>query len=453
MRLSDSCPTELELAGSLDALDPPLLAHLDTCAPCRSAHDSFVRAVELARELPLDLPSALERDRMRAAVLTACSDLAQPLRSRGMFAPVRETIVLSDADLLPADAPPPPRRLGLGTLPPPPAPRRRRSIPAALAGGIGVAAAAALWLAMPDPAPAPHQHGRVLAKPGARYTITHTPDEIVRLEDGEIEVDVAPLHPGERFRVVVGDAEIEVHGTRFAVRADRDRLLAVAVHHGLVEVRPAGRIASALRRGQSWQRTGIAASRAAAPTASSPSAAASPVASSPTATSSTSRPRTPASTPTISSPLDSRSAPITPSRTATVPTASARTPARAPDELAYDAGWTALRAGDFARAQAAFARVFLLAPDGALAEDASFWHAVALARGGRAEEATTAFRDFLAAHPRASRAGEASAMLGWLLVDARQHDEAARRFRAASGDANPSVRASARDGLAAIARQ
>jgi len=111
-----------------------------------------------------------------------------------------------------------------------------------------------------------------------------------------------------------------------------------------------------------------------------------------------------------------------------------------------------MRAGDFTRAATAFTRVFILAPDGALAEDAAFWHAVALARGERRAEAITAFRDFLALHARASRAGEASAMLGWLLVEAGQRAEAARRFQAAASDPSPAVQQSARAGLDALAR-
>jgi hypothetical protein len=60
--------------------------------------------------------------------------------------------------------------------------------------------------------------------------------------------------------------------------------------------------------------------------------------------------------------------------------------------------------------------------------DAAFWTAVALARGGRSADAIAAFRNMLGGYPNSPRAGEASAMLGWLLVDAHQLDEAAKRF-------------------------
>lgn len=126
--------------------------------------------------------------------------------------------------------------------------------------------------------------------------------------------------------------------------------------------------------------------------------------------------------------------------------------ARTPAELSYDQAWEALRANNFARAASGFSRVLLLAPDSPLVEDASFWHAVALARGKRSAEALSAFRDFLDSYATSARAGEASAMLGWILIDARDYDEAARRFRAAVGDASAAIRASAQAGLDALAQ-
>jgi TolA-binding protein len=123
---------------------------------------------------------------------------------------------------------------------------------------------------------------------------------------------------------------------------------------------------------------------------------------------------------------------------------------RLPQERAYDDAWAAMRGGKFAEAATAFARVQLLDPDGALAEDATYWYAVALARGKDDAQATRAFRDFLDQYPKSRRAGEASAMLGWLLVTTHQNAEAERRFRAATNDPNPAVRESARAGLDAV---
>jgi len=121
------------------------------------------------------------------------------------------------------------------------------------------------------------------------------------------------------------------------------------------------------------------------------------------------------------------------------------------EETAYNDAWDALRANDFRKAAAGFARVVALSPAGPLADDAAYWRAVSLARAARGSEAIAAFRELLDEYPSSPRAGEASAMLGWLLVDANELVEAERRFRAAANDASESVRASARSGLDALA--
>lgn len=60
--------------------------------------------------------------------------------------------------------------------------------------------------------------------------------------------------------------------------------------------------------------------------------------------------------------------------------------------------------------------------------------------------------EFVSEHPRSSRAGEASAKLGWLLYDG-QLDDAAPAFESAAGDRVPQVKKSARDGLESIERR
>src|SRR5204862_7461014 len=57
---------------------------------------------------------------------------------------------------------------------------------------------------------------------------------------------------GERFRVRVGAAEVEVRGTAFAVTAADDHLVAVRVEHGRVEVRPDAGAATMLSGGEAW---------------------------------------------------------------------------------------------------------------------------------------------------------------------------------------------------------
>ena len=110
-------------------------------------------------------------------------------------------------------------------------------------------------------------------------------------------------------------------------------------------------------------------------------------------------------------------------------------------------GWEAMRRGELETAAVEFSRAVALAPQGPLAGDATFWHAVTIARVGRSAEAVAALRGFVATYPTSARVGEASAMLGWMLVDAHELEEARRRFQAAVNDPQPSVQASGRQGL------
>jgi TolA-binding protein len=399
--------------------------------------------------------------------------------------------------------------------------RRAWFVPAiAVAAAAGVAGA----FAMSRPgAPPVHAHGVIRPHAGARYVVRSVaPDEIVQLADGVLDVEVEPLHAGERFRVLAGGAELEVRGTVFTAAARADRLTDVAVAHGRVDLRSDGGATATLHAGQAWHADVAALDRAPAVPAVPPPAPAVPpprprlapppgsVAAPgphPAAVAAAALPRTtePSAPPPrlapppgsiarsasrdaaagapsratdpAAPPPRSRLAPPPgsiarsasrdaaaaaprratepasppPPRPALSPPPAASPAGRAADEVAYDGAWAALRTADFARAATGFARVVLLAPDGPLVEDASFWRAVALARGQRSAEAVSAFRDFLDGHARSLRAGEASAMLGWLLIDARTYDEAARRFDAAIGDADPAVRRSAKAGLDALA--
>jgi TolA-binding protein len=119
-------------------------------------------------------------------------------------------------------------------------------------------------------------------------------------------------------------------------------------------------------------------------------------------------------------------------------------------ELAFEAGWAALRAGDYAAAARSFGGAITAAPDAPLAEDARYGRTLALARAGRTAAARKAMAQFLARHPASARAGEVAAMLGWLLVEAGDLAGAERRFHAAAGDPDPTVQRSAGAGLAAV---
>jgi hypothetical protein len=407
-----------------------LAAHLAGCAACRERCLAMRAMIQLARELPVALPSASHREEVRTAVLAAAARMSDRPARRSWLAP------------------------------------------ALLVAAAGLALA--MFASLREPAPpaiAHHSHGVVRPHAGARYVTTVVgADEIVRLVEGVIDVEVEPLLPGERFRVVIGDAELEVRGTAFTVSAADEHLVDVAVAHGRVDVRPRTGAPATLGKGQSW-RTRLASSSPAstpelasgiAPRTPSPQTPASSLPPSVTSQGSrgvrapSSRPRAanlaPASSAPHGEPSISQASAAMTDGPAAAPAPSVDAPPRAAEEQAYDQAWEALRANDFARAASGFARVQLLTPNGPLVEDAAYWRAVALARGQRSAEAISAFRDVVDAHPRSARTGEASAMLGWLLIDQRAFDEAARRFTAAARDGNPVVRNSAQAGLDALRR-
>ena len=126
---------------------------------------------------------------------------------------------------------------------------------------------------------------------------------------------------------------------------------------------------------------------------------------------------------------------------------------RANVEIAFARGWSALRANDFEAAAEAFGRAAAERNDNALCEDASFWKGVALDRANHLTEAQEALSRFLVLYPRSDRAGEASVMLGWLLLRAGDVSGAEARFGSALGDPSERVRRSARAGLAASGRR
>jgi TolA-binding protein len=87
------------------------------------------------------------------------------------------------------------------------------------------------------------------------------------------------------------------------------------------------------------------------------------------------------------------------------------------------------------------------AKDQPLGEDALFWMAVCQARIPHPAAARSSLAAFIARFPSSPRVGEASAMLGWILLDAGDLEGATRRFWAAAQDRVDEVRQSARAGL------
>jgi hypothetical protein len=269
----------------------------------------------------------------------------------------------------------------------------------------------------------PTLHGTIVPEPGARFErLSGPPDELVRLHEGIIGVQVSPLARGERFRILVGDEEIEVRWTAFAVTAAAGRLRSVTVREGVVEVRPGKSAVRRLSAGHRWLSPEAIVDEA---TRAEPRDA---LATAPERAQPSGRPRPAGPRPPAGRNVEPSSA----------------------GESAFADGWAALRKQDFDRAAACFARARDAAAATPLAEDASFWHAVALKRGGNREAARSALESFLRNHATSDRAGEASVMLGWLLLEAGETSDAARRFQVALDDQIEPVRRGATAGLAAV---
>ena len=94
-----------------------------------------------------------------------------------------------------------------------------------------------------------------------------------------------------------------------------------------------------------------------------------------------------------------------------------------------------------------------VASNDALGEDAWFWLGAAAKRAGQTAIARDALIRFLKHYPSSSRAGEASALLGWILYDAGELETAKQRFEMAARDRVPKVKKSAARGLEAIKRK
>ncbi len=394
------CPSVIErVCASVDGADDVITAHIAECPACRSAWASDQQLRALAASLPE--PPAGDVIATRAMLLA---------RAQG---PTRQS---------------------------PPAWRSRVAARVAAAALSGVAAAAAVvWLVTQAPTPsskgAVHVHGVVDV-----VRLASLPNEVVRLTEGAITVEVAPLRAGERFRVVTSDAEVEVRGTAFDIVAVGDQLQSVRVLHGLVEVRPAGGETVLLSAGERWTR----------PTPTATATPTTTLTTTPTTeTTETTTPTTePSRTPSPSSILRPRAVvgrvDVAPAPTST----PLPTPQMGPDEIAYAEGWSALRDAQFHLAAESFARV-LGSDRTELHEDAGFWRAVALARSSD-PGARAAFQRFLQRFPDAARAGEASVALGWIFVEAGGVDDARAAFRRAVADPSAAVRASAQAGLAAL---
>ncbi|HEX3698386.1 MAG TPA: tetratricopeptide repeat protein [Polyangia bacterium] len=404
---SAQCPTGWKLGqAASQGLTAAQTTHVESCAHCASELRALEQLGRRARTLTAPIIPAASRTRI---VMALRSEASGPRR----------------------------RALSMGRP-------WRWSAAAALALTIGAGTLlASLYHGTRNP-PAPaasasHASVRVIGQ--AAYDRAQTGgDEIIRLESGTIDLEVKPLAPTERLRVMVGDATVEVRGTHFDITAAGNRLQSVHVHHGVVDVSIGDKRVTRLGEGDQWL--------ASPPTPVAPSLVA------------TDAPKRAPQKPALVTPPEAASRPpIQPSSrraSARWPVvASAAPPPPAPtiaaaDRAAFQQGWMLLRQGDFMAAAAAFADLERRVPGDAIVEDALFWRGVALGRAGQRQQARAAIASFVSRFPQSARAGEASASLGWLLVEAGDRVGARSLFERAARDRSDRVRASARNGLQQI---
>ena len=109
-----------------------------------------------------------------------------------------------------------------------------------------------------------------------------------------------------------------------------------------------------------------------------------------------------------------------------------------------------LKSNQAAAAARELAAAVAAAPDDPLAADARYFQAVALTKAGRKTEAETVLVAFLDRAPKSIRRGRAAVMLARLIAERGDTTSAKAWFESALSDADPSVVAAARAGIAAL---
>jgi hypothetical protein len=360
--LDRRCPREGEVEAALDgrldaAAEATALAHARDCLACAARERSLRSLREAARALPPAAPDADAARRMRAEVLAGALR-----RGRGPASPWAYAAAAAAALVV----------VGAAVA-------LRRPSPAPAVDGIDLAGA-----------------GTLRPERGAVYRVERAgPDTRIGLTEGVIHLAVAHRRRGERFVIALGDAEVEVRGTRFLVDAHDGHLRRVRVTEGLVAVRRAGAAERLVAAGSTLEVTeapppGPAAATIAPLPAEAPSPEASPA---------------PASAPRVE---------------------AARAAASAAASRDFRAGALAYNRGEHAEAAAALQRFLAAAPArDPRREDARYVLVLAL-DASRDEAADRAAREYLAEFPRGLRFAEVTVRLTRRLAARGACDAAAR---------------------------
>jgi len=240
--------------------------------------------------------------------------------------------------------------------------------------------------------PAPPSAAEVtLVDSAIGHTIQSAPNEVYELVQGLAEFRVNHLPDKQRFRVLVGDEQVEVRGTRFQVLVEQRHFAAVKVFEGRVELTRAGRSLT-LDAGQNWV--------AALPPVSLDSGAQQPA-----SRAEASDAGQFVSKPTVGSGVSG----AIPNSTDTMPELF---------DVAFNSALARLRSGDAAGAVSEFDRLLgTPAIDAGRRLDVLYWSAVAYHRSGNHPVAEQRLHQLLAASPNGWHSPDAALMLGELLME------------------------------------
>ena len=222
------------------------------------------------------------------------------------------------------------------------------------------------------------------------HTLQPGPNEVYELVQGLAEFKVHHLAAQQRYRVLVGDDQVEVRGTRFQVVARQRHLESVRVFEGRVQVTTAGRSLT-LDAGQRW------------------------VSELPAEQSTND-----AVVPPDAEPVQTSVASSGPSRAeAPRATASVKIPSPNPDlfDVAFSAALARLRSGD---AKGAVTELDTLRNtsgiDSGRKSDVLYWSGVASHRSGNDNVAEQRLRQLLSSQSNSWHAPEAALLLGEILL-------------------------------------
>jgi TolA-binding protein len=222
------------------------------------------------------------------------------------------------------------------------------------------------------------------------HTLQPGPNEVYELVQGLAEFKVRHLAAQQRYRVLVGDDQVEVRGTRFQVLARQRHLESVRVFEGRVQVTTAGRSLT-LDAGQRWVSE--------LPAEQSTNDAVAPPDAEPVQTS-------------VASSGPSRAE-------APRAIASVKTPSPNPDlfDVAFSAALARLRSGD---ARGAVTELETLRNtsgiDSGRKSDVLYWSGVASHRSGNDSIAEQRLRQLLSSQSNSWHAPEAALLLGEILL-------------------------------------